>query len=185
MGVVWISFILMGNSCTKDRFPSEPNDSLPNIKTDSIPFHSLYINELVAKGSNLTYDLGKAADWIEIYNPTDTVFTLFKNQWFLSDDSTELEKFTISSNIAIQPKSFLVIFCDDSTRITQFIHTNFGLSSGGDNIYLSYKNSNSIISVIDSKSFGPQDSNVSLGRSPDGTENWTSFLNPTPGQSNF
>jgi len=176
---------LLLNSCTKDRFPAPyQNDTTAIGNQDSIAFHSLYINELVAKGSILSSDLGVSSDWVELYNPSNSVFTLEKNRWYLSDDSTELDKFQITTDILIQPKSYLIFFCDDSSKVTQFIHTNFGLSSGGDKILISYRYANSSVAIIDSKSFGPQESNVSIGRSPNGSENWTSFPNPTPGQSN-
>jgi hypothetical protein len=177
---------LLLNSCTKDRFPENQGtkDSMIGQDTTMVKPHSIFINEIVAKGSNLTSDLGISADWVELYNPSNTVFTLKKNRWYLSDDTTELDKFQITTDILIQPKSYLILFCDDSSKITPFIHTNFGLSSGGDNFFVSYKQSDSNLGIIDSKSFGPQESNISIGRSPDGSNFWTSFPNPTPGQSN-
>ena len=173
-------------SCTKDRFPETQNieDSIISQDTTIIKPNSIFINEIVAKGSNLTSDLGNTADWVELYNPSSTVFKLKKNRWYLSDDTTELDKFQLTTDIFIEPKSHLILFCDDSSKITQFIHTNFGLSSGGDKLFISYKQADSTLSIIDSKSFGAQESNISIGRSPDGSNFWTSFPNPTPGQSN-
>ncbi len=173
-------------SCTKDRFPEiqGSNDSIIGQDSTMVKANSIFINEIVAKGSNLTSDLGISADWVELYNPSNTIFKLEKNRWYLSDDTTELDKFQITTDFFIQPKSYLLIFCDDSSKITEFIHTNFGLSSGGDKIFVSYKQSDSNLIVIDSKSFGAQESNISIGRSPDGSVFWTSFTNPTPGQSN-
>jgi hypothetical protein len=181
-----IFFGTLFSSCTKDRFSdtNSPIDSIISPDSSIIDVHSLFINELLAKGSNLTSDLGNTADWAELYNPSNSIFKIEKGRWFLSDDLTELDKFQITQDFFIQPKSYLVLFCDDSAKMSQFIHTNFGLSAGGENLIVSYKKSDSTLIVIDSKTFGPQESNISIGRSPDGSDNWTSFPNPTPGATN-
>ena len=38
--------------------------------------------------------------------------------------------------------------------------------------------------IIDSLSFDVQETDVSMGRSPDGSNNWVNFTTPTPGASN-
>ena len=61
------------------------------------------------------------------------------------------------------------------------LHVNIKLSSGGEQIGLTDPNGTT---VIDSLTFGPQTTDVSYGRLPDGSDNWQFFQNPTPGAPN-
>ena len=67
-----------------------------------------------------------------------------------------------------------------NSRSQQGIHTNFKLSAGGEFIALVEADG---ISIIDSLSFGPQTTDISFGRLPDGASNWI-FMTPTPGTTN-
>ena len=67
-----------------------------------------------------------------------------------------------------------------NNKTQQGIHTNFKLSASGEFIALVEHDG---ITVIDSISFGPQTTDISFGRLPDGTSNWI-FMTPTPGTTN-
>jgi len=79
----------------------------------------------------------------------------------------------------LNPNEFLLIWCDEQQE-QQGIHTNFKLSAGGEFIALVDADG---VTVIDSISFGPQTTDISFGRFPDGANNWSSFY-PTPGNPN-
>lgn len=63
----------------------------------------------------------------------------------------------------------------------KFLHTNFKLSSEGESIFLT--NSQGV--VVDQKQFGNIGPDISLGRKPDGNDQWLLFNQPTPGDSNL
>ncbi len=168
-------------SCTKDRiFEKDPIIITPS---DSNAFYYIKINEVLAKGSLLTTDLGNTSDWIELYNSASQSYTLKQGTWFISDNPADPEKFELPER-TIGPGDFLVIFCDDSIRLAPQIHTNFGLSSSGEHVAL-YHKVNNVSFVVDSTSFGLQtEDNMSNARTPDGVNNWIYPSNPTPGNPN-
>ena len=61
------------------------------------------------------------------------------------------------------------------------LHTNFKLSSTGEFLALVAPDGSTI---IDSVSFPDQETDISFGRTDDGSEAWTYFVAPTPGSSN-
>lgn len=177
--IIGIATLLV--SCSKDRLfemgnptPIQPIDSTEKL---------IQINEFLAKGSQLTTDLGNASDWIELYNPGQKPLFMKAGEWFISDSPTDPEKFELPER-TINAGDFLMIFCDDSNRTTSHIHTNFGLSSNGEHIALYHKTSTSV-SIVDSTSFGVQtEENMSNSRVPDGSLNWVYPSIPTPGNPN-
>jgi len=96
----------------------------------------------------------------------------------------------------IRAKGFLLIWTDDydevpgknlqrsyypyDTFTTRYCHLNFKLDKAGEFIGLVGPDS----VFIDSLSFGVQERDISVGRKPDGSENWFYFGEPTPAQSN-
>jgi hypothetical protein len=60
------------------------------------------------------------------------------------------------------------------------LHTNFKLSSTGENLIFVKEDGETI---IDNITFGPQIADQSYGRIPDGSTDWR-FLEPTPGSAN-
>lgn len=174
-GIVACAFI---SACTKDR--DFPETNTPN----DIEEGDVVINEYAVNGATLTNEFGNTDDWIELYNTTtDTVF-IKQNRFYVSDDETDPYKYTIDKDTFIIPNGFLLVFADGlDTTATQF-HTNFSLSAAGEYISIWTLNSQNQAVEIDTRTFGPQPSGQSEGRSPDGSNNWTLFSNPTPGASN-
>ncbi len=62
----------------------------------------------------------------------------------------------------------------------KFLHTNFKLSSTGENLFLT--NPQSV--TVDQISFGSIGQDISYGRQPDGSNSWFLFSEATPGDSN-
>lgn len=126
-----------------------------------------HITEFMASNSNTLEDgNGKAPDWIEIYNPTDTEVDLAG--WSLTDDPQELTKWTFPDHASsvLAPFEYLVVFASDDNNVdsSDNLHTNFKLSAGGD--YLALANpEQAVISEFGEGGalFPPQTTDASYG----------------------
>ncbi|MDZ4778889.1 MAG: lamin tail domain-containing protein, partial [Planctomycetia bacterium] len=108
---------------------------------------------------------GDRSDWIEIYNPGPDDFNL--NDWFLTDDATELDKCEFPSQ-SLTAGNFLVVFASNKDRAIagQQLHTNFGISGDGEYLALTRRNpGNNQIQVVSAfdPTFGQQYPDVSYG----------------------
>ncbi|MCH8546380.1 MAG: CotH kinase family protein [Cryomorphaceae bacterium] len=141
---------------------------------------NIYINELMASNDTTIADSTNAyEDWIEIYNTSAASYDL--SDHYLSDDPSNLTKYQIPTNTFLVAGSYLIFWASgDASRGLH--HTNFRLSaSQGEYVIITAPNG---IDIIDSVSFGPQRTDVSYGRYPDGSNQWAYFKAPTPGESN-
>lgn len=174
-----LAVLILLSGCTKDR----PGPSAPPGSADVGPGY-LKINEFLAKGDAFLSDLGTPSDWLEIYNPHPYVVELKDGLWYLTDDAgTNDLKFQIPDT-KIPPQGHLIVWCDGTGSFTGMVHSNFSLSSAGEKIGLFYMSPSGKVAV-DTRTYGPQTlDNASEGRSPDGSENWVTFPNPTPGMPN-
>ncbi len=146
---------------------------------------TLYINEFVAKNETTIADeYGDFDDWLEVYNG-DSVAVDIGGMYFTNDLSLPTKwqiPDTKPDSTTIQPGEFLLLWCDEQP--TQgILHVNFKLSAGGAQAGI-FWDSNGLISVIDSLSFGPQTVDISYGRLEDGGDIWGLFSGTTPGASN-
>ena len=143
----------------------------------------LYINEFLASNDSCcTDENGEYDDWIEIYNPGPDPVDI--GGMYISDDATDLTAWQIPTtapdSTTIQPGGFLVLWGDKQTE-QGILHVELKLSSGGEDLVITAPNGTT---VIDSYTFGEQTTDVSVGRKPDGSDNWVTFETPTPGASN-
>ncbi|MDB4791218.1 CotH kinase family protein, partial [Akkermansiaceae bacterium] len=114
---------------------------------------------------------GNRSDWIELHNPNH--FAIDIGGWHLSDDSTQLEKFTFPPG-QIPAGGYKIFFADSSLEAL-----NFKLSKTGDYLALSDPNGN--LSSEFSPAYPAQFDDVSYGLSSSGT---LTYLEPTPGVAN-
>jgi hypothetical protein len=129
-------------------------------------YKDLVVNEFMASNSATVVDQnGEYNDWIELYNNTPS--TISTSGLYLSDKIDTLYKWAMPA-VSIAPNSYLIIWADKDT-LQDGMHSNFKLSSLGDQIVLVYADS----TIIDSVTFGAQASDVSLSRSPNGTGDFT------------
>lgn len=139
----------------------------------------LLLNEMMSDNETTIEDgLGDYSDWIEIYNSGSSPIGL--NGFFLSDDSTDLLKWTFP-DLLLQPQDFVLVFASGKDTIAgQYIHTNFKIAADGEGIWLA----NNQEEILDY--FPPVELNddQAYGRRPDGTEAFFIFDLPTPGSSN-
>jgi len=184
-GVSVFICVLFIVSCTKDRIiPLDPitpgNPNVPNapVAGDTI----LKINEFMASnGATIqSPDTAVFPDWIEIYNPSD--FPIDLAGYFITDDSLQPTKRKIptgSSATIIPSKSFKLIWCINAAYLGP-LYVDLGLSSAGEFVGLVKPDT----TFMDFYRFGPQTSDVSEGRIPNGSGPWTVLPTPTPGASN-
>jgi hypothetical protein len=141
---------------------------------------ALYINEFMASNDTSFSDQDDDFDdWIEIYNASDEAIDL--SGMFLTDKPDNLVKWQIPFGTSIDASGFLLFWCDEDEEQIG-LHTNFKLSGGGEFIALS---ENDGLSIIDSLTYGDQNTDISYGRTEDGGSAWQTFTSPTPGYSNL
>jgi len=116
----------------------------------------LAINNKTISDQNNEYD-----DWIELYNNTNE--DIFLGNFYLSNNINELEKWKFP-NIYIAANGYSIIWADKDTNQIG-LHANFKLSGLKEIIYLVDSDSN----IIDEIDFNNQFSDISYGRSPNGT----------------
>ncbi len=136
----------------------------------------IVINEFMADNFSTVPDQnGEYDDWIELYNNTTSPINL--SGYFLSDKLTTLTKWTFP-NVTIQPNSFLIVWADENGSQSG-LHANFKLSASGEAIYLSSPDT----LIIDQKIFGQQQTDISMGRYPDGEGDFI-FMTPSYNSTN-
>ncbi len=149
-------------------------------------YNDLYINEFLANNNNLHLDeFGDDDDWIEIYNdgpvPID-IGGLYMTD-VLSNPLLHQIPDTDPSATTIAPGDFILLWADNETN-QGVLHLGFKLGTSGEQIGL-IELVDTIPEILDSLSFGPQTSNISYGRYPDGSATFFNFENTTPGAPNY
>ena len=139
------------------------------------------LNELLAINDSINTDAaGEYEDWLELYNLQPEPVIL--DGYYLTDKRDNLTKWQFPlTGIEIPSDGFLLIWCDEDQEQDTDLHTNFKLSGYGEFLALVAPDGSTI---IDSLSFPGQQSDISYGRTDDGSEIWTYFEVPTPGSSN-
>jgi len=122
---------------------------------------------------------GEYDDWVELYNTSNEPVCIGGR--FLTDGLAKHDSWMIPYATVIAPHGFLVVWCDGQIRQGP-LHTDFHLDAvnGGE---LALYDSNTA-TLIDSVRFGPQQTDVSQGRFPDGAATSYTLDYPTPGAPN-
>lgn len=129
------------------------------------------INELQASNTNTQQDQdGEYNDWIELYNNTTQPISL--NGYYLSDDAGNPTKWAFPDT-TIGAGAYLIVWADNDT-LQSGLHANFKLSSNGEGVILYQAG----IGTRDEVMYGAQQTDLTFGRSPNGTGNFT-VLTPT------
>lgn len=154
-----------------------PTLGAPNL----IPqLSGLRINEFMASNSSIQDEFGEFEDWIELHNTNDYPVDL--GGLYLSDSLGQTDRYRIPSDSSelttIPAGGFLLVYADSDSRQGP-LHTNFKLSSDGEEIVLS---SYDPAILLDSLSYSKQHRNAAcaLLTSP---RRWLS-LPPTPNAEN-
>ncbi|MCB1048278.1 MAG: lamin tail domain-containing protein [Calditrichaeota bacterium] len=168
LGSGFLGLALLG-ACVKDDL-----ETLPQAGS------GLVLNEFLASNDGAGLDEhGEADDWIELVNPTSADLPL--DGLFVTDDLSNPTKFRLDApDSMLAPGAFLLIWCDNQPEQGPF-HAPFALSASGEDLGLYAADG----SPLDQYVFGPQITDTSEGRDPDGSGGWRSFSVPTPGAANL
>jgi len=142
--------------------------------SDSQPFISEFLAASIKTGNN------EQRDWIEIYNPSESIVSL--SGWSLSDDSDNPEKW-IFPELFLSPGAYLLIYCTGKDLSTDFrnLHSNFKLDPEGEFLGL-FDSNKRAISFFDGK-YPRQYNGITYGYDLNSsTEGY--FTKPTPGHEN-
>ncbi|WP_102412085.1 lamin tail domain-containing protein [Beduinella massiliensis] len=142
----------------------------------------LVINEIVASNVSVLQDEdGDFPDWIEIYNTSSRTIDL--SNYALSDDPASPLKFRFPQGTVIEPHGYYVVYASGKDREAVeggWPHARFKLRSNGETVVLSDIQGR----LLDKVTYDLLEADTSWGRSPDGTGNFRTFRQPTPGLSN-
>ena len=138
---------------------------------------NIVINELLPVNTTIVADQdGEYDDWIELYNISSSSADI--SGYFLSDNEDNFSKWVFPPGTYIPGNGFIVVWVDDDIEQAG-LHTNFKLSSLGEEVLLSTPEGR----LADKVRFPAQTLELSYSRNPDGTGNFT-WQNPTFNSSN-
>jgi len=138
----------------------------------------LFINEFMANNDAAVEGPdGGYPDWIELYNGGNVSVDV--GGMYLTDDLSNPDAWKFPDGTTVDAGGFLVVWADNDSE-KGAMHTSFNLNANGEAIGLFASDG---LTEIDSIVFEAQLNDVSYGRMPDGTANWTS-LTSTPGSQN-
>lgn len=123
---------------------------------------------------------GNSPDWIELTNFGTTEIDL--GGWHLTDDSTNLMKWTFPSPTPLPAGESIIVFASNGDTHPDELHTNFSLKSEGE--YLALTQENGVTVNHEFAPFLPSlNEDISFGISP-GLDSLGFFAEPTPGEPN-
>jgi hypothetical protein len=151
-----------------------PRRDSVRIITSQTGAASVIVNEFMADNTSIADPAGQYDDWIELYNPTAQPVMMTGK--YLTDKATSLTKWKFTQpGLIIPPGGYLMVWCDEEP-LQSGVHAGIKLSAGGEFIAVTDSDG---VTVLDSLSFGPQRTNISFGRSPNGSAAWGA-MDPTP-----
>ncbi len=142
--------------------------------------NNIVINEFLSNNeSDVKNEYHVNADWIELYNITNSILDLSNS--YLSNTKNKKAKFCFPNGTTIGPYGYLSIWADEMNlpNSTQ-LHANFKLDKDGDEIILS----NGLESTFDYFTFINQAADKSIGRCADGIGGFQELKYPTFGFRN-
>lgn len=173
--LIALIFLCILSSCEKEEKKLDP-------PVEALP--KLLINEFLASNVACCTDPdgeGEFDDWIEIYNAGEEAVDI--GGWYITDKADQLQKFKISTTnpslTTIQPGGYLVLWADNQPE-QGVLHLDFALNVEGEYIGLSTPEGNK----VDETTFGAQTPDISSGRIPNGSGEWSTLESPTPGEAN-
>lgn len=142
------------------------------------------INEVLAHQSTEGYP-----DFVELLNLSSREIDL--GGWQLDDDDSLLRErsFVFPAGTTIPPRGYLVVWCGADDPLPEGHNAVFGLGRNADEARLSDPSGLEVDRVAwdrddaDPGLFGRQESDISIGRLPDGGRTFAE-LDPTPGETN-
>jgi hypothetical protein len=146
---------------------------------------ALTLNEFMADNETKWIDpddpgLDEYPDWFELYNPGGQPVSL--DGLYLSDDPALPTKFAITDGLSIPAGGYVVFYADKEEDKEGPFHVNFRLSK--ETGFIGLFSGAQGQTEIDSVTYQQQETDVSVGRLPDGTGEWRRLNRPSPGHTN-
>ena len=140
------------------------------------------INEVTAANYSHTLDnFGEYDDWIELYNTSGTAVDL--SGYYLSDRINNNTKYQIPEGCVIEPFGHKLFWCTRmDTDEGGIYHTTFKLTQCKPEPVVFSDPGGNIIDLFEYEFTNQM--NHSMGRQPDGGDEWVVYLDPTPGGAN-
>lgn len=170
--ILWAGLLLVGCS---------GQGTFDNVANGTASDKDIVINEVMPKGSSIANEFGETADWLELYNNSNTTITLDAGQWFLTDDPNDDPTKYELPELELKPNEHVLIWCDDENIVSNDIHTNFKLSSDGETVVLYHRKGRGDAQVIDVCTYEAiTEGGNSIARVKDGSATWSQKALPTP-----
>ena len=175
--------LILFSACKKEDTP-ETTPEVPEASSQVI------INEFMASNVACCPDpdgvpdadgVEEYDDWVELYNAGETAVDI--GGWYISDKKDNPKKFQIPSTspaeTTIGPGEYLVLWADNQPE-QGVLHLDFALNVDGEYIGIFTPEGG----TVDETTFGAQTPDVSSGRLPNGSGEWTILENSSPGTAN-
>jgi len=163
-----ISFYIQAEN-TNGKFGYYPTGAPQTTSAYTVGAPLILMNEIYSRGTV------EDPDWIEIYNASDVEVNISGYKIYdIGGQSGAKPKLSFPDNTTIPAKGFYVIVTDAGGE------ASFGLSSGGEEVWLENAKGN----IIDNVNFTAMDKTQSYGRNPDGSPNWEILNTITRGAPN-
>ncbi len=150
------------------------SSTMPILSNRAI--YGVCINELMGSNETIIADNdGDYEDWVELWNHGEEAVSL--EGWGLSDKASEPFRWVFPA-VVLQPDQFMLVWCSKKDRAVAGapLHTNFGISSSGEELFLTHPSG----TLADMAPAIASQTDISVGRFPDGTGPWFFFDQPTP-----
>ncbi len=155
---------------------------LPSLPLGACAAGAPLINELMADNVTTVVDTeGDASDWIELCNPG--AGTLSLEGYSLSDTPDDPRRFVFPASWVVPAHGHLLLWATGTADEATF-SLPFQLASGGETVALYAESVEGAVAEVDRVTFGTQDPDVSVARSPDCGQGWVRSEAPTPGTAN-
>jgi hypothetical protein len=136
------------------------------------------INEFAADNDGLLADSdGDYEDWLELYNGGSRTIDL--EGYYLSDDESDPLKWRFPQ-VELAPGEYLLVWASGKDRVQGELHTNFSIKQEGEPLIFSNPKGN----VVDRSDPVASRAGKSIGRIPDGGDEWHYLSTPSPGKGN-
>ena len=180
-----VTYPMMGDSVSYGRYPDgdggwtlmTPTNNKSNSSGNAEV--ELYINEIVSH-NNIGEFPPDYPDWVEIYNAGSESIDMAG--MFVSDDIASENPYQIpvtdDVSTVVPAGGFLILIAD---KAGVNLNVDFKLSDN-ESVALWDTDGSTLIDAIDDIGVIPDD--YSLGRSPDGSDNWVEYSTPSMGSAN-
>lgn len=143
---------------------------------------TLRINEILADNASVAVDeAGQHEDYVEIHNSSGASVDL--SGMYLSDVQAFPTKWQVPAGTVVPAGGTVLVWCDEDAGDGP-LHASFKLSKDGEEVGLYHTDLAGNLEV-DRVTFGPQTTDVSIGRIGDGGATLYALLDPSPGAPNL